>query len=208
VGWRRFAAVEPNSGHRAVARLQRAGVLGQVVTQNVDGLHQAAGSQAAIELHGSLARVVCVGCGHRAARHELDAALRSLNPDFRPEERELLPDGDVNLPDVDVEAFVVPRCDRCEQDLIKPDVVFFGESVPKARVARCMALLDEADSLLVLGSSLRVFSGYRFVRRATERGIPVAIVTRGPTRADPEAAVRLDAALGEVLPALAERIGA
>jgi NAD-dependent SIR2 family protein deacetylase len=208
VGWRRFAAVEPNGGHGAIARLQRAGALGALITQNVDGLHQAAGSRDVVELHGTLAVVICLACGARVRRTALDARIRSLNPDFDPEGREIRPDGDVDLREADLAAFVLPRCPQCDSDLLKPNVVFFGESVPKARVTRCYALTDAADVLLVLGSSLRVFSGYRFVRRAAERGIPVAIVTRGPSRGDAEATVRLDASLGEVLPALAERLAA
>jgi NAD-dependent SIR2 family protein deacetylase len=206
VGWRRFATVAPNAGHRAIARLQGVGALGTLITQNVDGLHQAAGSRDVVELHGALAAVVCIGCGERSGRTALDARLRSLNPGFQPERRDLRPDGDVALEEVDLDGFVVPGCLRCGDDLLKPDVVFFGESVPKARVTRCCALADAADALLVLGSSLRVYSGYRFVRRAVDRGIPVAIVTRGPTRGDRDAAVRVDAPLGEALPALAERL--
>jgi NAD-dependent SIR2 family protein deacetylase len=206
VGWRRFATVGPNPGHHAIARLQGVGALGALITQNVDGLHQAAGSRDVVELHGALADVVCLACGTRTGRAALDARTRLLNPDFDPEGRELRPDGDVDLAGVDVAGFVVPRCLSCDSDLLKPDVVFFGESVPKPRVARCCALTDAADALVVLGSSLRVYSGYRFVRRAADRGIPVAIVTRGPSRGDPEATVRLDASLAEVLPALAERL--
>jgi NAD-dependent SIR2 family protein deacetylase len=206
VGWRRFASVEPNHGHRAIARLQSVGAVGSVITQNVDGLHQAAGSGDVIELHGTLADVVCLGCGARSSRHALDARIRSLNPGFDPESRDIRPDGDVSLDELDIADFVVPECLRCGADLLKPDVVFFGESVPKPRVDSCFALVDRADALLVLGSSLRVYSGYRFVRRAAGRGIPVAIVTRGPTRGDGEASVRLDAPLAEVLPVLAERL--
>lgn len=208
IGWRRFATVEPNPGHGAIARLQNAGGLGPLITQNVDGLHQAAGSRDVVELHGTLTTVVCLACGARIERGALDARIRALNPDFDPEGRELRPDGDVDLDEGEVAAFVLPRCLHCDSDLLKPDVVFFGESVPKTRVTRCYALTDAADVLLVLGSSLRVYSGYRFVRRAAERGIPVAIVTRGPSRGDAEASVRLDASLGEVLPALAGRLAA
>jgi NAD-dependent SIR2 family protein deacetylase len=208
VGWRRFATVGANAGHHAIARLQSVGALGALITQNVDGLHQAAGSRDVVELHGTLATVVCLACGARSRRATLDARTRELNPNFQPDGREIRPDGDLELAEVDVAGFVVPRCLRCDSDLLKPDVVFFGESVPKPRVTRCCALTDAADVLLVLGSTLRVYSGYRFVRRAAERGIPVAIVTRGPSRGDPAATVRLDAALGRVLPALAARLAA
>jgi NAD-dependent SIR2 family protein deacetylase len=206
VGWQRFATVEPNAAHRAIARLQSVGALGALITQNVDGLHQAAGSRDVMELHGDLRAVVCLACGARSRRAALDERMRALNPNFHPDGRELRPDGDVDLDEADVAGFVIPRCLRCGSDLLKPDVVFFGESVPKPRVARCCALTDAADALLVLGSSLRVYSGYRFVRRGAERGIPIAIVTRGPSRGDADATVRLDAALGDVLPTLAERL--
>ena len=208
VGWRRLATAGPNAGHRAIARLQSVGALGALITQNVDGLHQAAGSRDVVELHGALAAVVCLACGARSGRAALDARIRERNPNFHPGGREIRPDGDIELAEVDVAGFVVPRCLRCDSDLLKPDVVFFGESVPKPRVTACCALTDAADVLLVLGSSLRVYSGYRFVLRAAERGIPVAIVTRGPSRGDPIATMRLDAALGQVLPALAERLAA
>jgi NAD-dependent SIR2 family protein deacetylase len=206
VGWRRFATVEANAGHRAIARLQTVGALGAVITQNVDGLHQAAGSRDVVELHGTLARVVCLACGARSRRGSLNARTRELNPHFAPADRDLRPDGDIELAESDVARFVVPPCRCCGSDLLKPDVVFFGESVPKSRVTACGRLTDAAHALLVLGTSLRVYSGYRFVRRAAERGIPVAIVTRGPSRGDPIATVRLDAALGQVLPALADRL--
>jgi NAD-dependent SIR2 family protein deacetylase len=208
VGWRRFATLGANAGHHAIARLQSVGALGALITQNVDGLHQAAGSRDVVELHGTLATVVCLACGARSRRAALDARTRELNPNFQPGGREIRPDGDIELAEAEVADFVVPRCLCCGSDLLKPDVVFFGESVPKPRVTRCCALTDAADVLLVLGSTLRVYSGYRFVRRAAERGIPVAIVTRGPSRGDPAATVRLDAALGRVLPALAERLAA
>jgi NAD-dependent SIR2 family protein deacetylase len=208
VGWRRLATVGPNAGHHAIARLQGVGALGALITQNVDGLHQAAGSRDVVELHGALAVVVCLACGARSRRAALDERIRVLNPSFDPEGREIRPDGDVDLAEADIAGFVVPRCLHCDADLLKPDVVFFGESVPKPRVTRCFALTDAADALLVLGSSLQVYSGYRFVRRAADRGIPVAIVTRGPSRGDSEASVRLDASLGDVLPALAEHLGA
>ena len=207
VGWQRFAAAAPNEGHRVVARLQEAGALGALITQNVDGLHQAAGSRDVVELHGTLETVVCAGCGASSRRTAVVERMRVLNPGFDPEAREIRPDGDVVLDELDVARFVIPACLRCDADLLKPDVVFFGESVPKLRVARCYELTDAADVLLVLGSSLQVYSGYRFVRRAAERGAAVAIVTRGPSRGDPEATLRLDAPLGQVLPALADRLG-
>jgi NAD-dependent SIR2 family protein deacetylase len=208
VGWQRFSAARPNDGHRAVAALQRRGVVGPVITQNVDGLHQGAGAVDVTELHGALARVVCLTCGERTSRADLDERMRLANPGYEVSSDEIRPDGDISLEAVDVERFVVPLCLVCGRDTLKPDVVFFGESVPKPLVERCFAMTEAARAVLVLGSSLRVMSGYRFVRRAAARGIPVAIVTHGPTRGDAEASLQLDAPLGPTLTALAERLAA
>lgn len=211
IGWRHVAAAAPNAAHRAVAALEEGGFVDGVVTQNVDGLHQAAGSRSVVELHGTLDAVVCLGCGDRTARRELDDRLRAENPAFAElaaaaiAAGEVNPDGDVALPDDAVARFRVVGCRACGGHL-KPDVVFFGEGVPRERVRRCEAMVDGARLLLVAGSSLTVMSGYRFVLRAAERGIPVAIVNSGPTRGDAHATVRLDRPLGEVLPALAGRL--
>ncbi|HET7549846.1 MAG TPA: NAD-dependent protein deacetylase [Gemmatimonadaceae bacterium] len=204
VGWRRFAAAAPNAGHYAVAKMQLAGLLGAVITQNVDGLHQRAGAHDVLELHGSLARVVCLNCGNRSGRAELEERLRVANPDFVATPHEIRPDGDVVLAEEEVRRFQLVRCLVCGSDLLKPDVIFFGESVPKALVERCFAEVERSDALLVLGSSLQVMSGYRFVLRAAELGIPVAIVTRGITRGDDQATIRIDAPLGETLRRLEE----
>ena len=206
VGWRQIAAARPNAGHRAVAELQGAGVLCGVITQNVDGLHQAAGARDVVELHGGLDRTICLACGDVASRAELDARLHAVNPDFGPRADEVNPDGDVELPDELLDGFVMVDCLACGGGPLKPDVVFFGETVPRPRVDACFALLEQASALLVVGSSLTVMSGYRFVIRAEKLGIPVAIVTLGPTRGDAKATLRLDAPLGEVLPALAARV--
>ncbi|WP_270889505.1 NAD-dependent protein deacetylase [Pedococcus sp. 5OH_020] len=208
VGWQRFTPAEPNAGHRAVARLQRAGLLGHVITQNVDGLHQRAGATDVTELHGSLATVVCLTCGDRTRRADLDERMHTANPGFQVTSDEIRPDGDISLNALEVSGFHVPLCLVCGRDTLKPDVVFFGESVPKPLVERCFALTDEAGALLVLGSSLKVMSGYRFVRRAAARRIPVAIITRGPTRGDGEASLQLDAPLGPTLSELVTRLAA
>lgn len=208
VGWRNFSSAGPNAGHEAVTRLQRAGHVGAVITQNVDGLHQRAGAERVIELHGSLAQVVCLSCGDRSSRWDLDDRIARENPGYAASGGEIRPDGDVSLHELDVAAFVAPRCLGCGEDTLKPDVVFFGDSVPKPRVEHCFALTDAAPALLVLGSSLAVFSGYRFVRRAAAAGIPVGLVTRGPTRADADVDIRVDAPLGETLTAVVERLGA
>ena len=203
IGWRRITAARPNAGHRAVAALQNAGVLRGIITQNVDGLHQAAGARSVVELHGTLGRVVCLECGACSTRQALDRRLRVANPDVDwDEDLASNPDGDVELADEQVARFRVVGCDCCGSDLLKPDVVFFGENVPRSRVQRCFELVDGSACLLVLGSSLSVMSGLRFVHRARQAQIPVAIVNRGQTRGDPLADIKVDAALSEVLPAL------
>jgi NAD-dependent SIR2 family protein deacetylase len=206
VGWRQIRAARPNSGHSAVATLEHAGVVSGVITQNVDGLHQAAGAQDVVELHGGLDRTVCLGCGDVAGRAELDVRLRQANPHFGPHVDEVNPDGDAELPEEVLDGFVMVECRACGAGPLKPDVVFFGETVPRDRVDTCFARVDDASCLLVLGSSLTVMSGYRFVLRAAKLGIPVAIVNVGPTRGDAKADVRVDAPLGEVLPELARRL--
>lgn len=208
VGWRNFSAAAPNAGHDAVARLQHDGHLGAIVTQNVDELHQAAGARDVVDLHGTLSQVVCLTCGDRTSRWDLDERMAADNPTFSAHSGEIRPDGDVTLDEVEVAGFVVPLCGRCGADTLKPDVVFFGESVPKERVERSFSLTDEAPALLVLGSSLVVFSGFRFVRRAAQNGTPVAIVTLSPTRGDALAGVVLNAPLGPTLTELASRLGA
>jgi NAD-dependent SIR2 family protein deacetylase len=206
VGWRQIRAARPNDGHRAVAALQAAALVGDVITQNVDGLHQAGGARDVVELHGGLDRTVCLGCGDVADRAELDERLRAANPDFGPRVQEVNPDGDAELPDELLDEFVMVGCLACGEGLLKPDVVFFGETVPRERVEHCFGLVEQARSLLVLGSSLAVMSGYRFVLRAAKLGIPVAIVTVGPTRGDEKADIRVDAPLGVVLPDLVARL--
>jgi NAD-dependent SIR2 family protein deacetylase len=201
LGWRQIAAARPNDGHRAVAALQQRGLIQGIVTQNVDGLHQAAGARDVIELHGGLDLVVCLSCGLRDTRASVDARLRAVNAAFS-SVAEPNADGDADLSDDDLAGFVPVGCAYCASDLIKPDVVFFGENVPRERVAACYDLVEAASALLVLGSSLTVMSGLRFVRRAAARGIPVAIVNQGETRGDPFAEIKVEAPLGDVLPAL------
>ena len=179
-----------------------------VITQNVDGLHQQAGATDVEELHGSLARVVCLTCGDRSSRWDLDDRMREANPTFTVTSDEIRPDGDIVLNELDVDAFRTPLCLVCGHDTLKPDVVFFGESVPKPLVEKCFRLTEEASALVVLGSSLKVMSGYRFVRRAAALDIPVVIITRGPTRGDEQASVQVDAPLGPTLAALLDRVAA
>lgn len=205
VGWRRFAQARPNAAHRAVARLETAGLVDGVITQNVDGLHQAAGSARVIDLHGRLDRVVCLHCGERSSRWDLDARIGSANRDWRPEAVQHQADGDAELTPDALAAFRMVDCDACG-GVLKPDVVYFGDSVPSARVHEAAGLVDSAKALVVLGSSLHVFSGRRFVARAVQHGLPVAIVNQGPTRCDADAAVRIDGSLGEVFGAVLRRL--
>jgi NAD-dependent SIR2 family protein deacetylase len=199
VGWRRFAGAGPNDGHRAVADLQRLGLVRAIITQNVDGLHQSAGACDVLELHGNLDRARCLNCGETTLRAELDRRLREANPQFEVTVGEIRPDGDVVLSEEVVAGFHPPRCLVCQSDLVKPDVVFFGESVPKLLVEQCFSQVEASAGLVVLGSSLQVMSGYRFVRRAAANGMAVAIVTRGSSRGDEQATIRLDAPLGVTL---------
>lgn len=201
VGWPGFSSARPNPAHHALAELEGLGLAGGVVTQNVDGLHQRAGARTVVELHGSLARVRCMGCGARSARARMQERLRALNPDFAERPARRVADGDAELRRGAEQGFRVPACEACG-GILKPDVVFFGESVPKERVARCWSLYEEADALLVVGSSLAVFSGRRFVLRAGKEGRPVAIVNLGPTRGDDTAALKVEGRVGQVLPEL------
>ncbi len=206
LGWRHVARAAPNDGHRAVAALQRRGLVSGIITQNVDGLHQAAGATGVIELHGSLDRVMCLSCGRRSSRELLDRRLRAANPGWHAEAGAINPDGDAVLDDERVAAFRTVDCADCG-GVLKPDVIFFGENVPRLRVEECYALTERAGLLLVLGSSLTVMSGYRFVRHADRHGVPIAIVNQGPTRGDAHARTTLDAPLGPALTALLATLG-
>lgn len=206
-GWPRMAAARPNVGHTSLAMLENAGHLLGIITQNVDGLHQAAGSRRVVELHGALSRVRCLSCSRIELRKNVQERLLAENPQWANHAVPIAPDGDADLDGQLFGEFRVPECLECG-GVLKPDVVFFGENVlPKVK-DDAFGLFDEAEVLLVVGSSLTVFSGFRFVRRAQERGIAVAIVNLGPTRGDDLSNVRLDARLGYVLPKLAEALGA
>ncbi|MET8614743.1 NAD-dependent protein deacetylase [Streptomyces misionensis] len=206
LGWRTFGRARPNAGHRAVAAFGRHGLLTGVITQNVDGLHQAAGSEDVVELHGSLDRVVCLSCGTFSPRRALARRLEEANAGFDPVAAGINPDGDADLSDEQVGDFRVLPCAVCG-GILKPDVVFFGESVPPERVEHCRRLVREANALLVLGSSLTVMSGLRFVRQAAEAGKPVLIVNQGPTRGDRHAVSRVALPLGAALTTVADRLG-
>jgi NAD-dependent deacetylase sirtuin 4 len=206
IGWPQMSSAPANPAHRALAVLENEGPLVGVLTQNVDRLHRAAGSRRVIELHGALAEVRCMDCSAVELRHALQERLLALNPSFAARAIEFAPDGDAELPLEVVRDFRVASCLACGGTL-KPDVVFFGDNVPATRVAAAFALLEEAEALLVVGSSLAVFSGFRFVRRAVERSMPIAIINQGESRADELARVRIDARAGEVLPRLAAGLG-
>lgn len=210
LGWRHMAATEPNAGHRALAALERAGVVTGVITQNVDLLHTKAGSNTVINLHGTYAQVVCLDCGHTMSRAALAELLEAANPGFTDRAERVgglavAPDADAIVSDT--EAFVFVDCPDCG-GMLKPDIVYFGESVAKEVVDQAYSLVDSAEALLVTGSSLTVFSGYRFVRHAAAHGIPVAIVNRGPTRGDDLATVKVDAGCSPILALLAEELTA
>jgi NAD-dependent SIR2 family protein deacetylase len=207
VGWRTIARAYPNAGHHAVAVLHEHGYLAGVITQNVDGLHQAAGTPDVVELHGSLDRVICLDCRRISGRAELDRRLKAANPAFDGTATRVNPDGDVELADDVVAGFTLVDCLDCGSGLLKPDVVFFGENVPKVRVEWCYRLLGEASALLVLGSSLTVMSGLRFVRYAEKAGKPVFIVNNGVTRGDPHATVRVERSLGPALTEIVTTLG-
>jgi NAD+-dependent protein deacetylase sirtuin 4 len=204
-GWERIRGARPNAGHAALAAMERSGHIGGLITQNVDRLHHAAGSQSVIELHGALAEARCMACGAIEPREDLQRRLLAMNPGFAEARATVLPDGDMALPEHLVRNFRVATCRTCGGDL-KPNVVFFGENVPRPVVDAAFGCLGSAQALLVAGSSLMVFSGFRFVRRAAQLGLPVAIVNLGETRGDPLATLRVHRRLGEALPALAEAL--
>ncbi|AQA04499.1 NAD-dependent deacetylase [Mycobacterium sp. MS1601] len=208
VGWRHMAHTSPNAGHRALAALEDAGVVTGLITQNVDLLHTKAGSRNVVNLHGTYAQVICLACGFTMTRAELADELEALNPGFI-ERAEALggiavaPDADATV--TDTSSFRYLDCPRCS-GMLKPDIVYFGENVPKDRVAQAYSMVDQADALLVAGSSLTVFSGYRFVRHAAANGTPVAIINRGPTRGDEQATVIVNSGCSEMLALLTDEL--
>ena len=204
LGWRAFAAAEPNAGHRAIADLEAAGIATGVVTQNVDGLHVRAGSRRVVELHGTMRRVFCTHCGQVFDRRDLAARVEADNPWILiPENVPLGPDGDV-LPE-STDGFRIPDCSVCG-GMLKPDVVFFGEFIPAGKFREAEQLVHTSDGLVIAGSSLVVNSGIRLLERARRRKLPVVIVNRGATRADARATVKIDAGTSEVLSALASAL--
>jgi NAD-dependent SIR2 family protein deacetylase len=198
VGWRRFGHALPNATHHALTKLEQRGKLQLLLTQNVDGLHQRAGSQHVIDMHGRLDTVRCMGCEYRFPRHAFQTMLLEHNPTWATLDAADAPDGDADLDGHDFASFVIPPCPECG-GVLKPDVVFFGENVPRDRVTAAMHALDEADAILVVGSSLMVFSGYRFAHAASKAGKPIAAVNLGRTRADPLLTLKIDQPCAEAL---------
>lgn len=208
VGWRHMRDTLPNAGHRALAALEHAGVVSGLITQNVDLLHTKAGSRTVINLHGTYDQVICLDCGHQMPRAALAGLLESANPGFIERAEKVggiavAPDADAIIGDT--ASFRIIDCPQCG-GMLKPNIVYFGESVPKPVVEQAYSFVDDADALLVAGSSLTVFSGYRFVRHAAARGIPVAIINRGPTRGDDLAAVKIDTGCSPMLALLADEL--
>jgi len=198
IGWRGLARAEPNPAHRALARLEALGGVELLLTQNVDGLHQAAGSRAVVDLHGRIDRVRCTGCGRSTPRAAMQHRLAELNPGWDALAAPAAPDGDADLDGPDPAGFAVPACEACG-GVLKPDVVFFGENVPRERVEAAFTALGRSAAVLVVGSSLMVPSGFRFVRAAVAAGLPVAAVNLGRTRADPLLALKLERPCAEAL---------
>ena len=209
VGWQHVQRTTPNAGHRALVRLEEAGVVTGIITQNVDLLHEDAGSRNVIDLHGRYDRVICLQCGRVISREHLAQRLDALNPGFVESvagdvaDIEIAPDADAVIEQTS--HFRPAPCEFCG-GILKPEIVYFGENVPRERVDRAFALVDDADALLVAGSSLTVMSGLRFVRRASKDGRPVVIINRGPTRGDDLATVKVDAGTSETLTALVEAL--
>lgn len=207
LGWRHFSKAQPNDAHRALARLEGTGHLHHLITQNVDGLHQQAGSRAVTDLHGRLDEVECLACRVRIPRHEMQQALQARNPEWSALCASHAPDGDADLEAADFSSFDVPACETCG-GILKPAVVFFGDSIPAAYTQEALQQVRHADALLVVGSSLMVWSGFRLVREAAERGIAVAALNLGLTRADGLLHLKLIAPCGETLRDAAAALGA
>ena len=206
IGWTRIALAQPNAGHVAFAEMEAAGALQGIITQNVDGLHHAAGSQRVVELHGTLARVRCLSCQTTTSRQEFQERLLQLNQGWSTATPDFAPDGDAEVDASLLADFKVPACD-CG-GVMKPDVVFFGENVPKDTVQQAWELFEDGDVLLVAGSSLTVYSGRRFIYRALEQSKAICVVNVGPTRADDVAAIKVEGTVGEILPQLRKSLAA
>ncbi len=207
IGWPRINTAEPNSAHLALATLQKLGNVSIIVTQNVDGLHQRAGSSRVIDLHGNLDRVICLDCRISFARGDIQNYLLTCNPQLEDKSANLAPDGDVHLDGIEFSRIEIPNCANYD-GILKPDVVFFGETVPGARLEKSLDALARVDAVLVVGSSLMVYSGYRFVVKAHQKNIPVAAINLGVTRADDLLCLKVERDCGETLADLVVQMGA
>lgn len=183
VGWQHIRSAHPNEAHTSLAHLEKHGLVSTIITQNVDGLHHLAGSENVIDLHGRMDQVICLSCNERSSRHDMQVRLQQLNPTLIDFVADVLPDGDANIDDYPMEQVAIPECTNCGGTL-KPDVVFFGDNVPKKRVAQAMDALQAASGLIIIGSSLQVYSGYRFCKKAAEIKMPIGCINQGLTRAD------------------------
>ncbi len=206
-GWHRISNAKPNAAHRAIAELERCGYVSCVITQNVDNLHKAAGSKNVIDLQGILQRIRCLECDTTESRYTYQSRLQDCNPEWSASITAIAPDGDARISVDNLQSFDIPGCLNCG-GIVKPDVVFFGEPVPELRSRRARRFLEQSDALIVVGSSLMVFSGYRFARFASEAGLPIAIVNRGTTRADELATHKLTANCAELLSQAVSRLAA
>lgn len=206
-GWHRMSNARPNPAHHAIANLERRDYVSGVITQNVDNLHQAAGSRNVIDLHGVLQRIRCLDCNATESRNAYQSRLQDSNPEWRASITAIAPDGDARISVDKIRSFDIPECLNCG-GIVKPDVVFFGEPVPGSRVMKAKRMLQQSDALLVVGSSLMVFSGYRFARFASEAGKPIAIVNRGTTRADKLATRKFTTNCAELLSSAVSRLAA
>jgi len=198
VGWPIISRARPNGAHRALAQLESRGIVQTLITQNVDGLHSSAGSRDVIDLHGRLETVRCMSCAHTLPRTELQRQLLADNPAWAEIEGRVAPDGDVDIEGRDYSEFIVPACAECG-GILKPDVVFFGENVPRERVDRAFEGVASADALLVVGSSLMVYSGFRFAEAAAAARKPIAAINIGRTRADHLLALKISQPAEEAL---------
>jgi len=205
IGRIRFRAASPNRAHSALARLEALGKVSLLITQNVDQLHQRAGSQRVIDLHGTLDQVVCLGCSTRIAREKVQHFLVQHNPIFENLTSEPAPDGDVHLEEIDFSQVQIPCCDHCG-GILKPDVVFYGESVPSERVKTCFDAVDRADAMLIVGSSLMVYSGYRFARKAHQQEIPIVAINLGKTRADELITIKFEQNCASLVPRVISQV--
>jgi len=205
IGRIRFKAASPNQAHSALARLEALGKVALLITQNVDQLHRRAGSKRVVDLHGTLDQVVCLDCSASIAREQVQHFLMQHNPQLENLSSVLAPDGDSQLEQIDFTKIEIPYCDHCG-GILKPDVVFYGESVPPERVKTCFDAVGRADAMLIAGSSLMVYSGYRFTRRAHEIGMPIVAINRGVTRADDILTMKVEQDCGTVLKGLVEAI--